>query len=81
VDDVELGKLPIRPSERWLAILPTEASSSKSEGTGRRKFWILSTKGVFHNSRDLLHVTKPTTCGVRLYFPSGGRRDTDFYRP
>jgi hypothetical protein len=58
VDDVDRGKLPIRPPERSLVILPAEPSSSKSEGSGRMKLWIFSTKYFFHTRRILLHAVK-----------------------
>jgi hypothetical protein len=39
-NDIEKGKLLIRPPDRCLAVLPTKPSSSKSGGTRRRKRWI-----------------------------------------
>jgi hypothetical protein len=47
-NDVDRGKLPIRPPECSLAILPAESSSGKLGGFGWRKLWILSTKYFFH---------------------------------
>jgi hypothetical protein len=37
MDDIDWGKLPIRPSESSMEILSAEPSSSKSGGSGRTK--------------------------------------------
>jgi hypothetical protein len=58
LDVVDWGKLPIRPPEGSLAILPAEPSSSKSGGSGQRVWWILSTEYFFHTHRVLLHALK-----------------------
>jgi hypothetical protein len=58
VHDIDWEKLPIRPPQSSLAIVKTEPSSSKSEGSARRKLWILSTKYLFHTLTVLLHVVK-----------------------
>jgi hypothetical protein len=60
------GKLPIHPPERSLAILPAEPSSSKSGGSGRRDWWFLSTKCLFHTRQDSL-----TCCKILRHGASG----------
>jgi hypothetical protein len=57
VNDVDWGKLPICPSDRSLAILRAEPSSSKSGVCGRKEWWILSTK-YFFRFRGFLHAVK-----------------------
>jgi hypothetical protein len=47
------GDLLIHPLERSLAIIAAEPSISLSGESGRRKFWILSTKYLFHTQSSL----------------------------
>jgi hypothetical protein len=54
----QLGKILIRPAERFPAILTAEPSSSKLWGSVHRKWWILSMKYFFQTCRILLHATK-----------------------
>jgi hypothetical protein len=68
---VDWGKLPIRPPERFLAILPAELSSSESGGCGRRKLWILSMKYFFHTRRVLLHAVKKHFFAYRKILGNG----------
>jgi hypothetical protein len=58
VDDVDWGKLVIRPQEHSLLILPAEPSCSKSGESGRRKWWILSTKYFLHTCKVVLDAVK-----------------------
>jgi hypothetical protein len=57
-NDVDWGNFPTRPREHSLTVLSAEPSGSKSEGCGWSKWWILSTKYIFHTPRVLLHAVK-----------------------
>jgi hypothetical protein len=68
-DVVSWGRPLIHPPERSLAMLPAEPSSSKLGGSGRREWWILSTKYFFHTCSILLCAVKWYAMGLWLCFP------------
>jgi hypothetical protein len=77
---IDRGKLLIRLLE-ISAILPAELSSSKSGELAKKMINLANEislsylEGFFNVPQNL------TTWSRRLYFPSQGRRATDFYHP
>jgi hypothetical protein len=77
----QLGKLPICPPECSLAILPVEPSSSKSKGSGQKKWWFCLRNISFIHVEFFYMPQNLKTCGRRLYVPSKGRHAVDFLLP
>jgi hypothetical protein len=75
--DVDREKLLIRPTE--LSGNDTSsylvADRKSNDEFGIAKYLCSCIERLFNMLQNL------TTCGVRVYFPSGGRRAADFYRP
>jgi hypothetical protein len=71
-NDIDGRQLLIRPSERCLAVPPAEPSSSISEGTWQRRWWIWPLKLCFTCRKILLlqadSFTSPSKLGVLYIF-------------
>jgi hypothetical protein len=67
-NDVNREKL-IHPPESSLAILPAESSSSKSGGSGQRKWWILFIKYLFYTHRVLWRVIGQSCVTLHALLP------------